>query len=97
MAGNELASDDLIFQMETNSIRCLLRRLGERASVKDVHSHRFRHTFAIEFMRNGGDVFSLQRLLGHSSLEMVRRYLTLADTDAKFSHEKASPADRWHL
>lgn len=97
MAGNEVAADELVFQMETNSIRWLLRRLGERAGIKDVHPHRFRHTFAIEFLRNGGDVFSLQRLLGHSSLEMVRRYLTLADADAKFSHQKASPADKWHL
>lgn len=93
----ELNSDDLIYPQKTNSIRILLRRLGQRADVSNVHPHRFRHTFAIEFLRNGGDVFSLQRLLGHSSLEMVRRYLRLADADAQMAHQRASPADRWRL
>jgi integrase/recombinase XerD len=45
------------------------------------------------FFRNGGDVFSLQRLLGHSSLEMTRHYCELADTDLKRTHTMASPGD----
>jgi len=82
-------------RMGNNAIRCLLDDLGKKAGVQGCHPHRFRHTFAIEFLRGGGDVFSLQRLLGHASLTMVQHYLALASTDVASAHKKASPGDKY--
>jgi integrase/recombinase XerD len=94
---NSPSENEPLFDLSTGNIRLLLYRMGERASIKDVYPHRFRHTFAVQYLRNGGDVFTLQRILGHSTLDMVRKYLTLADADSAEAHRKASPADRWRL
>lgn len=83
--------------LRENQIRHLLRYLGERAGVKDCHPHRFRHTMAIEFIRNRGDVYSLQRILGHSTLTMCLKYLDLSRDDVAEAHRRASPADNWRL
>lgn len=72
----------------------VLYRLGRAAQVANAHPHRLRHTFAVEFLRAGGDVFRLQMLLGHSSLEMTRRYTAyLSMEDALAGHEVAGPGD----
>jgi len=80
-------------------VQCLVKRLKERAGINGSgRVHRFRHTFAVNFLRVDKNVFNLQYLLGHSELEMVRRYTaTLGMEDALKAHEKASPADMMGL
>jgi integrase/recombinase XerD len=83
--------------MNRDSLRQLTRRLGEKAGVRNCHPHRFRHTFAISYLRAGGDIFTLQSLLGHTSLEMVKYYTHIAQVDVQQAHRRASPADNWRL
>jgi integrase/recombinase XerD len=79
------------------SLRQLIKDIADRAGVKDAYPHKFRHTFAITYLRSGGDIFTLQSLLGHNSLEMVRHYAQIAEIDVAQAHHKASPADNWRL
>ena len=65
-------NEDDLFPSEV-VVTGIIRRLGERLGFH-VHPHRFRHTFATLYLTNGGDIYSLKRILGHSSLKMVLRY-----------------------
>lgn len=87
--------DDQPFQRQ--SLARLIKRIGDRAGVPNAHPHRFRHTFAINFLKNGGNIFVLQELLGHSSLEMVKHYLHLANLNTEEVHRHASPVANWNL
>lgn len=80
-----------------NALLQLINSLGEKAQVQHCYPHRFRHTFAITFLRSGGDIFTLQKLLGHSSLDMVKHYARVAQVDIEQAHRRASPADNWRL
>jgi site-specific recombinase XerD len=85
------------FNIKRRSLTHVVFRLGLRSGVRNVHPHRFRHTFAINYLRNGGDVFTLQKILGHTTMEMVKRYLHIAQTDIDRAHHRASPVENWDL
>lgn len=99
----ELRDTDPLFISQTNrpftkdSLRILIKRIAKRADVKDAYTHKFRHTFAITYLRSGGDVFTLQKLLGHGSLDMVKHYARVAELDVEQAHRRASPVDNLHL
>lgn len=81
----------------TNSLKLIFQRLAIKSGIKRFHSHLCRHTFATNYLINGGDVFSLQHILGHTSLEMVRHYVNLASSHVTVQQRKFSPMDRMNL
>ncbi len=72
------------------TVEYLLMRVQERVGFK-VHAHKFRHTFATEYLRKGGDIERLRRILGHSSYVMVMRYLHLDKGDLGKDFDLRSP------
>lgn len=85
--------------LEPQGVAAMLERAGKGAGIEGVRCspHTLRHTFAVSYLRGGGNVLELQRLLGHKSLEMTNRYVLLADMDLSRAHRLASPADRMKL
>src|SRR5512139_121785 len=99
----EAVSEDPLFStasdrpLDNHNLYHALQLIGDRAGVSNVHPHRFRHTFAINFIRNGGNVYTLKEILGHASLKMCLRYLELAQADVEANYRPASPVKNWGL
>lgn len=81
--------------IRAEGVRQVVRRVARRAGIAGVHPHRLRHTFAVNYIANGGDAMTLQRILGHSTLEMVRRYVALDPREIMLRHSQVSPGDRF--
>ena len=79
--------------LKPGGLRWIMLRLKERAGVKGrVNPHSFRHGFAREYLRNGGDLATLSRLLGHSSPAItIENYAVYADKELAAAHRKFSP------
>lgn len=78
-----------------NGVLLLCRRLGKAAGITAARCspHTCRHTFAVNFLRAGGNVFTLKELLGHTTLVMVNRYVALAEADLEAQHRMYSPVE----
>jgi integrase/recombinase XerD len=70
------------------SVKLLCEHLGFEPPPRTLHA--FRHTMAVNYIRAGGSVFHLQKVLGHSTLEMTRRYANLVTADLSAIHERVS-------
>ncbi|MBI4371428.1 MAG: tyrosine-type recombinase/integrase [Elusimicrobia bacterium] len=81
--------------MHRSDARKIVAGYGRQAGIEGVRvsPHTLRHTFAVLYVRSGGDSFSLQEILGHSTLEMTRRYVHLARRDVAEQHKKFSPME----
>jgi site-specific recombinase XerD len=76
-------------------VRKMLQRASRRAGLGLlVYPHLLRHTSATLYLANGGDTFTLQRIMGHSDPRMTERYVALSVGLLKDRHRRASPADR---
>jgi site-specific recombinase XerD len=85
--------------LNRNRVAKLLRDYVQKAGItgKRVHPHVFRATKAVLYLRHGGDPFSLQKCLGHTTLTMTRRYSAIADADVKAAHLKYGVVDKMKI
>lgn len=98
---DDLSSDKPIFVTVYNNVlnrQTFNRRVqayAKKAGITGVRvsCHTFRHSFAKNFLMNGGDIYSLKAILGHETLEMVKKYLALCSADIQAQHKKFSPVD----
>ena len=74
-------------------LREVVKRLCKRANVPHKGLHSFRRCFALSLYRKGIDILSISRLLGHTSIEVTKRYLNINNEDLKKVMDLASPAD----
>lgn len=80
-----------------NGFSQVIRRLGIRAGVPRLHAHLFRHSFAVRFLVNGGDVMTLRLFLGHEDIQTTQMYIHLAESQLKVQHQRFSPIDNLKL
>ena len=85
-------------RMSYAALRCSLRRRTRLAHLKDVPSpHDFRRPFALLMLRSGVDIFALQKLMSHSDLQVLCRYLAQTDQDTQAAHMRSSPVKWQHV
>ena len=74
--------------IDKSSIGALVRKLGTRAGVENVHPHRFRRTGATFALRRGMPIEQVSKLLGHESIETTQIYLDISEQDIALAHRK---------
>lgn len=75
-------------KIDKENIILSFRRLSKRSGLRDTCTpHRFRHTFATNATRENMDIFTLQRIMGHSSINTTRKYVQLDYSDLKKKHD----------
>jgi len=91
--------DDYLFcnsygeQLAKYGIQSSIKRYNTKRGVTKCSIHLFRHTFAKNWILNGGDIFRLQRILGHSSLDIVKEYVNIFGTDLQRQFDEFNPLD----
>ncbi len=81
-------------RLAESGLRMMLRRRSQEAGVPDPSPHDFRRAFALERWRAGVDILTLSKLMGHSSLQVLTRYLKQAGEDLEKAAKQSSPVDR---
>lgn len=74
-------SDELLFPMPRQVIDLYLKRRGQEVGIKDVHAHKFRHTFAVKAIMDQVPLNVLQQWLGHSSVFTTSIYTQITGMD----------------
>lgn len=79
-------------KLTVSNFEANLRKYGKRSGIKNIHPHMFRNNFAKRFLMNGGNIFTLSKILGHSSVTVTEKaYLDLTEDDLQKSYTPFSP------
>ena len=79
-------------RLEIRSFESNFTVYGERIGKKDIHPHMLRNNFAKRFLMNGGDIYTLSQILGHSSVQVTEQcYLDLKTEDLRKNYQRFSP------
>lgn len=81
-------------RLQYEGLRQMLIRRGAEAKVDIPAPHDFRRAFALSMLRNGTDVFTLAKLMGHEGITVLQRYLKQNNQDIELAHLRASPVDK---
>lgn len=84
---------DTLIPIKESTVKQLFRKLKSRSGMPRLHPHLLRHTFATRYIERGGDIYSLQSILGHTSLEMVKKYVHLIPSKTVVNFAVLSPLD----
>lgn len=84
---------DTLIPIKESTVKQLFRKLKSRSGIPRLHPHLLRHTFATRYIERGGDIYSLQSILGHTSLEMVKKYVHLIPSKTVVNFALLSPLD----
>lgn len=83
-------------QLQRHSAECAVQKYNKKRGVEKTSIHLYRHCFAKHWILNGGDIFTLQKMLGHSTLDMVRVYVDLYGHDVKLKYNRFNPLDSFY-
>lgn len=92
--------DDYLFcsaygvQLTLNALESAISKYNQKRGVMKTSIHLFRHTFAKTWILSGGDIFRLQKILGHSSMDIVREYVNLFSSDLQKDFDRFNPLDQ---
>ena len=93
--------DDWLFcnvngaKLSADGLKQAIHRYNKKRGVEKTSVHLFRHTFAKKWILNGGDIFRLQRILGHSSMDIVREYVNMFGDDLKRDFDTFNPLEEF--
>ena len=79
---------DEILAMDVSSFESIIRTIGNRAGVSNVHPHRFRRTGATMALRQGMPLIQVSKLLGHANIATTQIYLDISDEELEQAHKK---------
>jgi site-specific recombinase XerD len=80
-----------------NALKLVFERLAKKAEIPRLHLHLLRHTMATNYLLSGENPFKLQRILGHETLEMTRRYVDMVALQTIVTESSESHLDRMNL